>query len=252
MLPHTLLSTFILEDLPFMYFSYYFLCSYQLTKLVEQQTITRAISALKISARDSIVSEVTNTEENFDVCINWSSDHLKLAIPSVVGASSENYPILSMDFHANITCESASITSEPVFKHFNLTHNLPPVLISLLSTSVFYRIMEILDVALLDISFVKFYPSALAASALCVVCPAVVDYLSLLCPYSFEQLQPCVAWLAEFMSLPHRGLLLPKRPFFDVKVLFRILFLFYFQIPCEEYFTKQLHHPLALKHLHFK
>ena len=157
----------------------------------------------------------------------------------MIGNDSEVTPLLSLDFHSTVTIGNKE-ESQSAEKNFNLTHSLPPILLNLLSSSIFYRIMELLDVALLDISFLKFYPSALAVSALCVVCPAVAEYISLICPYTLLQLQPCVVWLSSFSMLPHRGLLLPKKPYFDVKTA------------SDEYYTKQLHHPLALKFAGFK
>lgn len=180
---------------------------------------------------------VSTLESGFDIQIDWLSKNLNV-IPSSVGP--ETFPLLSLDFHSTVIITNSKSESQSVEKNFNLTHSLPPILITLLNPSVFYRIMELLDVALLDISFLKFYPSALAASALCVVCPAVAEYLSLICPYSLLQLQPCVVWLSSFSMLPHRGLLLPKKPYFDVKTA------------PDEYYTKQLHHPLALKSAGFK
>jgi hypothetical protein len=41
-------------------------------------------------------------------------------------------------------------------------------------------------------------------------------------------------WLDTFQALPHRGLLLPLRPYFDL------------HIPPNEAYTRQLHHPTAL------
>jgi hypothetical protein len=51
---------------------------------------------------------------------------------------------------------------------------------------------------------------------------------------SVQDLSGCMQWLDTFQALPHRGLLLPLRPYFDL------------HIPPNEAYTRQLHHPTAL------
>jgi len=108
---------------------------------------------------------------------------------------------------------------------------------TLLSVTVFVRIMEILDLTLLDSYFLRFYPSALAASALCVIVPQAKCLIKEATGYTTESLHPCIQLLNIFTILPTQGLVTPSKPYFR-KVQF------------EEPYTRQTHHPKALELIH--
>jgi len=109
---------------------------------------------------------------------------------------------------------------------------------TLLSVTTFVRMMEILDMTLLDSYFLRFYPSALAASALCVVVPQAKSFIKEATGYTTECLQPCIQLLNIFTILPTQGLVIPSKPYFRSKAHF------------EEPYTRQTHHPKALEMIH--
>lgn len=94
----------------------------------------------------------------------------------------------------------------------------------LLHVDTFARMMELLDVALLDAWFLRFYPSAIAAAvfAFQLVCrhPVVdADVIKHITGYELDQLVPCMAILVHFdRSLPFQGMRPAPRLHFDLKV----------------------------------
>lgn len=115
---------------------------------------------------------------------------------------------------------------------------------TLIDMPILLRCMELIDVAMLDIWALRFYPSALAASALLLLLvyePAygpVVDVAILkhVTGYEPADLVTCVALLKEISDkLPYRGLQKVK-PYFEN-----------LRIPAEDLYTRQSHHPDALR-----
>lgn len=106
---------------------------------------------------------------------------------------------------------------------------------SLMHTECFCRVMELVDAAALRTDSLQFYPSALAAAAICLLHPTAQLFVHQCTPYNVQRLHPCMLWLNAMHALPFRGLLMPVRPYFDVEIA-----------PAEAY-TRQLHHPDALQ-----
>jgi len=109
---------------------------------------------------------------------------------------------------------------------------------TLLSVKMFVRMMELLDMTILDSYFLRFYPSALAASALCVVIPQARFLIREATGYTTESLKPCIQLLNIFTILPYQGLILPSKPYFSSKTFL------------EEPYTRQTHHPKSLELIH--
>jgi hypothetical protein len=95
---------------------------------------------------------------------------------------------------------------------------LAELLQSFLRTDNFVRVMEIVDAASLRIESLQFYPSAIAASALCLLHPSAQLFIHNITPYNVQQLHPCLLFLNPLQGLSHRGLAMPVQPYFEVNV----------------------------------
>ena len=101
----------------------------------------------------------------------------------------------------------------------------------------FARIMEILDLAMLDLTFLSFKPSELAASAILIVHPQIVQLIPRVSGYSMQHLEPCVARLKAFTRVDYVG---PRRPTRSLVAL---------RIHPEDMYTRQAHNHQALSFL---
>jgi len=105
-----------------------------------------------------------------------------------------------------------------------------------LSVNFFTRVMEIVDMAMLDITFLQFYPSALAASAMLHVRSELSSQLEAVSPYSVKQLEPITHLLKRFHNVPQSDIRPPSKQCIDLK------------IPPEDMFTRQMHNQAALEY----
>eukprot|EP00808_Paulinella_micropora_P001333 g11701.t1 len=110
------------------------------------------------------------------------------------------------------------------------------LLVALLSCENFTRMAEPLDICLLDARVLQFYPSALAASTLCLVLPEAVPLLKSVTGYDARSLAPCIDMLQQYLILPGSTAATAPRttnPYFNQKVI-------------EEPYTRQTHSPKFL------
>lgn len=105
-----------------------------------------------------------------------------------------------------------------------------------LSVDFCTRVMEIVDMAMMDTVFLQFYPSALAASAMLHVLPQASATVEAVSPYSVKQLEPITFLLKRFSEVPSCGPRPPSKQCLDLK------------IPPEDMFTRQVHNQIALNH----
>lgn len=107
----------------------------------------------------------------------------------------------------------------------------------ILSVDFFIRVMELVDLAMLDLSFLQFYPSAVAASAMLHVRPELETHVETVSPYSVKQLEPISLLLKRFGDAPSTGIRPPSKQCLDLK------------IPLEDMFTRQMHNQAVLEYL---
>lgn len=110
------------------------------------------------------------------------------------------------------------------------------ILTVVMSVRHFTRCMELLDMCILDVYFLRFFPSALAASAMFVVMPELHQWHKQITGYDASALSACINFLHHFSThLRHLGIRPPAKPYFELK------------IPPEDMYTRQSHHPDALQ-----
>jgi hypothetical protein len=115
---------------------------------------------------------------------------------------------------------------------------------SLLNIDFFCRIMQLIDCALLDITFLRYYPSAIAAAALYsfhLNSPRLAKIIEECTGYSLQQLSVIVNLLSLFLTMnynPHLYLTATKKPYFEE-----------LKIPREEIYSRQLHYTEQLSFL---
>jgi len=92
---------------------------------------------------------------------------------------------------------------------------------------------------LLDGFFLRYYPSALAASVICVVIPQASFLIKDATGYSPENLKPIITLFNFFTTLlPYQGIVVPLEPYFGKKAF------------SEDPYTRQFHHSKALPVIH--
>ena len=103
----------------------------------------------------------------------------------------------------------------------------------------FSRVMDLLDLATLDHTFLECYPSQLAAAALLVVLPDTHALLQPILPYSITSLRPVIERLHQLNKFPARSTPASVciKPYADLK------------IPPEDMYTRQPHSVEFIKFL---
>lgn len=101
-------------------------------------------------------------------------------------------------------------------------------------TRNFNRMMELIDLATLDIRFSQIFPSMLAACALLIVVPQAVQIIAKVIPYKVEDLQAPILLLSQCDQFPHRARAVAWKHYADLK------------IPPEDLYTRQMHHDGAM------
>lgn len=80
------------------------------------------------------------------------------------------------------------------------------------------RVMELLDMTVIDIQFLRFYPSAITASAIYIRVPELRSMIQYFTNYTCQDLEPFVAMLFNYDHIPHRGMKPTSKPYFDLKI----------------------------------
>lgn len=122
---------------------------------------------------------------------------------------------------------SNTIPGSAEYDHFSL------LLDSSLRMMNFLRIMELVDIAVMDVESFRFTPSMTAASAMLCVLP-FGELVEEITSYRIEELKECILWIHSFQSLSFRGPMLAE----IIK-----------QYSRDDFCTKQTFHPQALSHL---
>ncbi len=117
-------------------------------------------------------------------------------------------------------------------------------LFNLLSTHSFRKLVQRLELALLEAFFLRFLPSTLAAAAFMLEFPKFAPAVEVLAPADpehFHSLQMCVSVMARIKPLPVQDSLEIANP--------QSYALANKGLPAIDLYTRQVHHPAALTHM---